>query len=156
MEELKIAKKKNKQLMEELNIEKNINEQLMQELNIEKNINEQLTNNWNKEKLTTAIMVNELNAKINSLQSDINAKITEIINLRNQLNSSNNNNSGLENCKPGERIIVAHFKSIDENVDYPIACKNTDIFLELKKNYIKYSQNIKNIVKHFLLLMVLR
>ena len=96
-----------------------------------------LNNNWNKEKITTAnfnIMVNQLNDKINSLQSDLNSKIIEITNLRNQLNSSNNNDSNLKNCKPDERIIVAHFKSIDQNVDYPIACKNTDIFVIIEES----------------------
>ena len=89
-------------------------------------------------------MVNQLNSQIKSLQSDLNEKITELTNLRNQLNSSNNNNSsGLENCKPGEKIIVAHFKSIDENVDYPIACKNTDIFDKIVEKLYKIFPNYK-------------
>ena len=135
-DELNNEKNKTKQLMEELKIEKNKNKQLCDELKNDKDIIKQLTNNWNKEKLTTAnfnTMANQLNAKINSLQTDLNAKITEINNLRNQLNSSNNNGSGLEYCKPGEKIIVAHFKSIDQNVDHPIACKNTDIFVRIEE-----------------------
>ena len=127
--------------MEELKIEKNKNKQLNDELGNDKDKFKQLTNNWNKEKVTTAnfnITVNQLNDKINSLQSDLNSKNKEIANLRNQLNSSNNNNnSSLEDCKPGERIIVAHFKSIDQNVDYPITCKNTDIFVRIEENLYK-------------------
>ena len=153
--ELNNAKNKIKQLIDELNTEKNKTEKLMKELEIEKNKNKllddelkknkdtikQLTNNWNKENLTSSnfnTMVNQLNSQIKSLQSDLNAKIIELNNLRNQLNSSNNNNSlGLEICKPGEKIIVVHFKSLDQNVDYPIACKNTDIFVRIEENLYK-------------------
>ena len=109
---------------------------LNDELENNKDKFKQLNNNLNKEKITTSNfnnMVNQLNSKINSLQSDLNAKIIEITNLRNQLNSSNNNDSSLKNCKPDERIIVAHFKSIDQNVDHPIACKNTDIFVRIEE-----------------------
>ena len=115
--------------MEELKIEKDKNKLLSDEF-------KQLTNNWNKEEIPTAninTMVNQLNSKISSLQSDLNAKITEINNLRNQLNSNYNNKSGLENCKPGEGIISVHFKSMDKNVDHPIECKNTDIFVRIEE-----------------------
>ena len=80
-------------------------------------------------------MINQLNSQIKSLQSDLNTKIIELTNLKNQLNSSNS--SGLENCKPGERIIAVNIKSLDQNVDYPIACKNTDIFVKIEENLYK-------------------
>ena len=143
-DELNNEKNKTKQLMEELKIEKDKNKKLIDELENDKDKLKQLTNNWNKEKITTAnfnITVNQLNDKINSLQSDLNAKIIEINNLKIQLNSSNNNSSGLENCKQGERIIAVNFKSIDQNVDHPIACKNTDIFVRIEeKLYDKFPE----------------
>ena len=145
-DDLNNEKNKINQLMEELKIEKNKNKQLSDELKNDKDKIKQLTNNWNKEKLTTSnfnTMVNELNTKINSLQSELNAKITEITNLRYKLNSSNNTNSGIDNIKPGERIIVAHFKSIDQNVDRPIACKNTDIFVRIEEQLYKFFPEYK-------------
>ena len=132
--------------MEELKIEKNKNKQLNDELENNKNKLKQLTNNLNKEKITTAdcnTKINQLNTKINLLQSNLNEKITEITNLRNKLNSSNNNSSDLENCKSGEKIIVAHFKSIDENIDYPIACKNTDIFRKIEEKLFEVFPDYK-------------
>ena len=132
--------------MEELKIEKDKNKKLIDELENDKDKLKQLNNNWNKEKITTAnfnTMVNQLNSKINSLQLDLNTKITEINNLKNQLNSSNNNNNNLDliNFKQGDKIIVAHFKSIDQNVDHPIACKNTDIFVRIEEQlYDKFPE----------------
>ena len=143
-EELNNEKNKTKQLMEELKIEKNKNKKLNDELENNKDKFKQLNNNLNKEKITTANfnnMVNQLNSKINSLQSDLNAKIIEINNLKNQLNSSNNNSSDIKNINPGERIIAVNFKSIDENVDHPIACKNTDIFARIEEQlYDKFPE----------------
>ena len=60
-------------------------------------------------------------------------------------NKINNDDSNLENCKPGEKIIVAHFKSIDQLVDWAIPCKNTDLFERIEeKLFNEYPQYKKS------------
>ena len=61
----------------------------------------------------------------------------------------NNTSSDLENIKPGEKIIVAHFKSMDQKVDYPIPCKNTDIFVRIEEKLYKVFPEYKEYSKTF-------
>ena len=152
--ELNNEKNKNQQLINELNNEKNKNKKLNDELIFNKNINKQLNNISKKEKLTITNFnnkVTELNTKINLLQSDLEAKIIEINNLKNQLNASSSNNSGLElnNIKPGENIIAVHFKSTDQKIDYPMACKNTNIFVNIEQELYKIFPQYKEYCKVF-------
>ena len=132
------------QLTDELNKEKYKNKKLTEELNKEKEKNKQFYNESNKEKQTNINLnnlMNELNSKINLLQSDLFEKMAEIQTLRSEMNKTNNSSSNLENCKPGEKIIVAHFKSTDQQVDQAIACKNTDIFVKIEEQlYNEYPQ----------------
>ena len=60
-----------------------------------------------------------------------------------------NTSSDLANIKPGERIIVVHFKSMDQKVDYPISCKNTDIFVRIEEKLYKEFPEYKEYSKTF-------
>ena len=142
--QLNEEKKKVTQLTNDLNKEKEKNKHLINDLTEEKDKNKQLFNECNKEKQTNINlnnMINQLNIKINLLQTNLNAKIAEIENLKNEINISNKNGSDLENIQPGEKIIVAHFKSTDQQVDMAIPCKNTDIFVRIEEQlYNEYPQ----------------
>ena len=128
IKKLNIENQKIIKLSEELNKERQKVKQLENELLLEKQRNLELSN-----KLKSYIkMVYQLNPRINSLQLELNSKNIEIQHLKNEINKSLNSSS-LENCKPGEKIMVAHFISTDENINLAIPCKNTDIFSKLEK-----------------------
>ena len=121
LSQLNLEKQK---LIEELNIEKEKTKQLEIDLNKEKQKNVDLNNKLNSFINTN----NELNNKIETLEKDLNSKNIELKDLKNKLNGSS-----LENCKPGEKIIVAHFISTDQKINYAIACKNTDTFVKIEE-----------------------
>ena len=71
----------------------------------------------------------------------INSKNTEITKLKNELSYSNNNNAPNLECKPGEKIIIAHFINGAQSVNFPIACKNTDLFVRIEEQlYNEYPE----------------
>ena len=52
----------------------------------------------------------------------------------------------------GEKLISIIFTSLEENVFASNICKNTEIFADLEKNFMKYIQNIMKVII-FLLIM---
>ena len=75
----------------------------------------------------------------------LNTQTAEIQKIKSGMNKINNDDSYLENCKPGEKIIAAHFISTDQLVDFSIPCKNTDLFVRLEeKLYNEYPQYKKS------------
>ena len=43
----------------------------------------------------------------------------------------------------GEKLMTMNFESFDENIkNYSIICKNSDIFIEIEKNYMRIIMNI--------------
>ena len=100
------------------------------ELNDAKNKKTQITNHLNKKK--------EKNINLNR-------QTAEIQKLKSGMNKIDNDNSSLENCKPGEKIIAAHFISTDQLVDFSIPCKNTDLFVRIEeKLFNEYPQYKKS------------
>ena len=97
-EELKNEKEKTLKLSEELNLEKDKNLKLNKELN----------SYMNKD--------NKFSLKLNPIQLDLDLKNKDIQKLKNEL----------KNYK--QKIIVTHFISNDENINYSIVCNNNDTF----------------------------
>ena len=61
------------------------------------------------------------------------------------MNKINDDDSYFKNCKPGEKIIAAHFISTDNLVDFSIPCKNTDLFVRIEeKLFNEYPQYKKS------------
>ena len=139
-EQLENANKIIKELTNDLNNEKINNKKLNEELIKEKDKAKQLFNDWNKEKQANTNFINMnniLNDKIKSLQNELDAKISELENLKN----NNNNNSDINVIRPGEKIMVAHFISCDQKINRAIACKNTDSFVRIEeKLYEEYPE----------------
>jgi len=126
----------NRELIKQLNEEKNKNKQLLNELNNEKKKVLELTN---KIKLLEETYSNNDNfKKINELQKLINAKDKELNNLKLKLQ----NNDLLTSINDGEEIIAVNFTSSDQDINCPMACKNTNILARLEEklynDYPKY------------------
>jgi len=126
--EIEKLKYENKKLRDELTIEKNNNKKLNEELNnkndkIEK-LNEELKNKNNQS-------CTQLNNKVNELQTNLNNMIIEIEKLKKEKTELINQINNLKN--PDEKIICAQFKSVDQNIDLAIPCKDTDIFVQLEE-----------------------
>ena len=147
-EQLNDEKNKIAQLTNELNKEKEKTKLLSEQLNEEKDKNKQLFNEYNKEKqanINLNNMINQLNEKINLLQKDLNLKVAEIQTLKNGMNNSNSPGSNMDNIRPEEKIIVAHFKSGDQEIDKEIPCKNTDIFVRVEEKLLNEFPQYKEI-----------
>ena len=126
--EIEKLKYENKKLRDELTIEKSNNKKLNEELNnkndkIEK-LNEELKNKNNQS-------CTQLNNKVNELQTNLNNMIIEIEKLKKEKTELINQINNLKN--PDEKIICAQFKSVDQNIDLAIPCKDTDIFVQLEE-----------------------
>ena len=53
------------------------------------------------------------------------------------------NNNLVTSINPGEEVIAVNFTSIDQTINYPIACKNTTILARLEEKNI---QSLKTII----------
>ena len=164
--DLKFEKDKTSQLTEELNdLKRKLNEtknvngggeenRLLNELKEAHDKHKQILNECIREKQTNLNLneqINKLTSQINSLKLDLNSKNDEITNLRNELNElnrSNNNAPNLE-CKPGEKIIIAHFIDNEQKVNFPIACKNTDIFVRIEEQLYDEFPEFKEKITYF-------
>ena len=73
----------------------------------------------------------------------------EIKNLQNQLNEEKQKNIKLEKelnlaKKELEKIIAINFISVDQRINYPMKCKDSDIFLKLEEKLYHEFPDIKN------------
>ena len=119
----------------QLNGEKQKNKKYIEEINKQRNIINQLTTQLNSEKQNNLILNNQLKNYIN-----INSQLNKSLNLRNaeiqNLNSiikSSGSLSTVKSLNPGEKVIGIHFSSIDQKINYPVSCKNTDIFVKIEQ-----------------------
>ena len=131
----------NKKLNEELNIYKIENEKLKNEINKLKNDNNKLNNELIKaNKIISSFNNNqnnniEINNKINNLNDMIRMKDNIINDLKNQLEKKGDKTVHFND------IIVVHFISMDQNINYSIKCLKTDTFAEVEeKLYQKYGE----------------
>ena len=74
----------------------------------------------------------------------------EILNLNDQINIlKTNKNTNLSLINRGEIILCIQFRTIDENIDYAISCKNTDIFSDLEKQLYEHYPDYKETNNYF-------
>ena len=143
----------NEFLVKQLNEEKNKNKKLINELNNEKKKVKELTNKI-KELEKNFSNNNNIN-RINELEKIINKKDKEIKNL--QLKFEKND---LINTKLDEGDIIAvNFTSTNGDINFPIACKPTNIIARLEekiyneypeyKDYQTYLMSNEEILKRF-------
>ena len=104
-------------LRKELNYEKEKANKLAIELKLEQQKNFDLSNQLKKYK----DMSNQLNIQIKSLQSELILKNKDLQNLIFEI----------KNYK--KKLIITHFISKDENINYAIICKNNDNFIKLEE-----------------------
>ena len=98
---------------------------------------------------------NEHINKIKELEKLINQKNNELNNLKTKLI----NNDSITFINPGERIFAVSFLSTAQDIQFPMACKNTDIIARLEeklyneypkyKEYNTYLTVNGNIIKRF-------
>ena len=98
---------------------------------------------------------NEHINKIKELEKLINQKNNELNNLKTKLI----NNDSITFINPGERIIAVNFTSPTQEIQFPMACKNTDIISRLEeklyneypkyKDYNTYLTVNGNVIKRF-------
>ena len=73
--------------------------------------------------------------KIKELQQLNDKQKTELNELKTKINNTNlSKNDSLSVVNPGEKIIAIKFECPGNNINFPMACKNTDI----------YNKNINN------------
>jgi predicted RNase H-like nuclease (RuvC/YqgF family) len=131
----------NKKLKDELNIYKKENENLKNEINKLKNDNNKLNNELIKANKIISNFNNnqnnniDINNKINNLNEMIKMKDIMINDLKNQLTNKGDKTVHFND------IIVVHFISMDQNINYSIKCLKTDTFAEVEeKLYQKYGE----------------
>ena len=93
--------------------------------------------------------------KIKELEKLINIKDNELNDLKIKLI----NNDSMTFIKPGGKIMAVNFTSPDQDIQFPMACKNTDIFARLEeklyneypkyKDYNTYLTVNGNVIKRF-------
>ena len=146
--ELNEVRKKNDELLKDLNNEREKNKQLLKEVNQGRKKIEELNNkvklyenssNENSAKIKDYINTsNEYINKIKELQRLLNNKNIELKDLRSKLPDSK------PSVKKGEKIIIVNFVSISQEIQFPLACKNTDTIARLEakfyNEYPKYKE----------------
>ena len=159
IKELNEEKKKNTELLNQLSEEKMKNEAIINELNIERKKKEEVNNEKKKiDELTNKLKLYENTSseninKIKELQRLLNDKKIELKELRTKFPDLKSV------AKQGDKIIVVNFVSINQDIQFPIACKNTDIIERLEekfyneypkyKKYNTYLTNNGKIIKRF-------
>ena len=80
--------------------------------------------------------------KIKELQQLNDKQKTELNELKTKINNTNlSKNDSLSVINPGEKIIAIKFECPENNIDFPMACKNTDIISRLEeKLYDEYPE----------------
>ena len=121
-----------------LNKDINSNEELIKQLNEEKNKNKQLLNELNNEKKKVIELTNKLKLlennnnnlkRINDLEKLINEKDKELKNLKLKFGK----NDLVTIINPGEEVIAVNFISSENDINYPMACKNTTLVSRLEE-----------------------
>ena len=103
------------------------NQELSKQLNEEKNKNIELKNKIESEK-------NNYLKKIKDLEKLINEKDKQFNNLKKK-----ENNELISIINPGEEVLAINFTSTEQDINYPMACKNTTLISRLEeKLYNKY------------------
>ena len=95
-----------------------------------------------KSKLDKIIMQNEL------LQKTLKEKKEEIINLKNEIQQKQENNSFNKTFYTREQMIALNFISSDSTLHYAIPCLNKDLFVDVEKKlydkFPKYKERNNN------------
>ena len=121
-----------------LNKDINSNEELIKQLNEEKNKNKQLLNELNNEKKKVIELTNKLKLlennnnnikRINDLEKLINEKDKELKNLKLKFGK----NDLVTIINPGEEVIAVNFISSENDINCPMACKNTTLVSRLEE-----------------------
>ena len=115
--------------------------QLENLLNEERNKNQELIIKNNN-------LENELQKKIN-IENNLNKEINELEQENNDIKLKIKENS-LNKFLSGEKILALLFLSRDFNINKPIACKNTDIFVEIEDKLYNESPILKKRNKIYL------
>ena len=110
----------------------------MNELNKEKNKNKELNSKLNLINMKKNDSVEELYKKIESQNKIIN-------DLKSQINSN------ALNILPGEKILAVNFCSLDQQVNYAIATKNTELFVFLEMRLYNEYPEYKEKETYFLI-----
>ena len=112
----------NQKLRDELNRCRKENEELKNQINV---LNNELTET---KKIISNIKNNsQQNNNVNYLKEIIRNKDIEIYNLKLQLENKNNNFVNFDD------IIIVHFISTDQRINYPINCLKTDTFAQVEE-----------------------
>ena len=120
----------NQKLRDELNRYKKENEELKNQINL---LNNELAEA--KKIISNIKNNNQQNNNISNLNEIIRNKDIEINNLKLQLQNKNNNFVNFDD------IIIVHFISTDQRINYPINCLKTDTFAQVEeKLYQKYEE----------------
>ena len=86
---------------------------------------------------------------INNLNIQIQNKINEINNLRNKINDLNNDDL-VTVVNPGEKVISTLFNSVDQKINFSIACKNTTPFVKIEEKLYEEYPDYKETDNYFL------
>ena len=126
----------NDDLINQLNEEKEKNKQLLNELENEKNKVLELTNKIKK--LEEICSKNNHLKRINELEKLLIEKDLELNNLKSKIDK----NDLVTSINPGEEIVAINFTSIEQDINCPMACKNTTLISRLEEklynDYPKY------------------
>jgi DNA repair exonuclease SbcCD ATPase subunit len=79
--------------------------------------------------------INNNNDIIESLKNKIKSKDKELNELKSQLNKINNNETNEKFDR--QQMMCVYFTSIDQRINFPISCINTDIFAEVEEKLYK-------------------
>ena len=86
---------------------------------------------------------------IHDLNQQIQNKVIEINNLKEQINILNNDDL-VTVVNPGEKVIATLFHSSDQKIDFSIACKNTTPFVQLEEKLYEEYPEYKETDNYFL------
>ena len=79
--------------------------------------------------------------KIKELEQLLDKQKTELNGLKTKIKNNNNKEDSLSVINPGEKIIAIKFECPEQNVAYPMACKNTDLISRLEERlYDEYPE----------------
>ena len=136
----------NNKLIDDLNKYRKENEELKNKIDELKNENKKLNNELiNAKKIISNFKNNnQQNININNLNEIIKNKDIEINNLKLQIQNKNNNFVNFND------IIIVHFISTDQKINYPINCLKTDTFAEVEEKlyqkYVEYRETNNNFI----------
>ena len=125
---------------------------LNNENNSLKNENQKLKNDNQNLKSQINIKDKTLNQyilKINELNNTLSNKKIEIDNLNNEMKNLKINNNQKNRYIREDELLIIQFKSIDQKVDVPYTCKNTDIFVRIEEMLYNEYPEYKDLNTYF-------